>query len=357
MNQNFTQLKKAEVKMSAQLVKIDELIETVDKLPKENFYYEGIKENSLSLLVAPAKVGKTTMAENLAMCIASGQEKYLDKPVWSGTNKKVMIISLEEFFRGRTERNKKQVAYVDGIVGNSEWHENLFVSPTDGQRYIETKKDWEILLNSIQEINPAFTVIDSLSRMHGSEAIEDSSTCIELMRNLRNIVDKSGTTMMVVHHTNKLSNDPVSQFNMAGSRILSQEADAIIGMNKTPAGKRYIKPLAYRYADDSSDTVQLFTRNEHQWLISDGNVKEYKLLKELDKRTDNKSAEIVMDYFLDHTAGDYSVLVETKELVKTLVDTKTISKPTLHKALDCLLEEGTIVKQDKGLYSLVLPPE
>ena len=161
---------------------IDELINIVKDLPKENFYYEGIKENSLNLLIAQAKIGKTTWAENLAMTIAAGYNKYLDKDVWFGENRKVMLWSLEEFYRGRTERNKEQLIYMDKLIGNTEWHKNVFASPTDVPRYIETKKDWEWIIKQIQEINPAFTVIDSLSRMHGSDAIEDSSTCIELAR-------------------------------------------------------------------------------------------------------------------------------------------------------------------------------
>ena len=339
--------------MKLEFKPIDEVIDSVKTLPKENFFYEGIKENSLNLLISQAKLGKTTWVENLAMSIGAGHNKYLDKEVWFGDNRKVMIISLEEFYRGRTERNSQQLKYLDAIVGNGDWHQNVLVSPVDGLRYIETKKDWDWIKDEIKEKKPAFTVIDSLSRMHGSEAIEDSSTCIKLMKKLKNIIDKTGTTLLIIHHTSKIGNEPLSLSNMAGSRILAQEADSIIALNKTPSGKRYIKALAYRYADDSSETVQLFRRNNnYQWLESGGYVKEYKILKEFDNRVDNTNSEAVMDYVLDHTAGDNSILIETSKLMETFVDTRIMTKPTLYKSIAKLVEDGSMIKQQKGMYSL-----
>ncbi len=341
-----------ENKMKSSFVTIDEMVERVEKLPVENFYFPGFKENSLNFVVAQAKVGKTTMAENLAMCIAAGQSTYLGSKVWSGDNKRVLVFSLEEFFRGRTERNKSQMNYMDTLVGHTDWHQNFFVSPDHGKRYIDSKKDWEWLIESIKETAPAFTVIDSLSRMQGSGEIEDSSTCIELMRSLTSVITKTGTTLLVIHHTTKMGAEPLTLNNMAGSRILAQEADAIIALNKTPSGKRYIKPLAFRYADDSCETVKLFTRNEHQWLIAGAEVKEYKLMKEFDNRTDNTNAEIVLEYIQNHTAGEYNKIFSFKELEKALVDTKTMSKPTLISRLDELINEGMVLKPDKGKYMI-----
>lgn len=74
---------------------IDELISEVSRMPQENFFYGGIKENTLNFLVAQSKIGKTTLAENLCMCIAAGYDKYLESDVWFHSNQRVMIISLE----------------------------------------------------------------------------------------------------------------------------------------------------------------------------------------------------------------------------------------------------------------------
>lgn len=331
---------------------LDELISVVRQMPQENFFYGGIKENTLNFSVAQSKIGKTTLGENLCMCIAAGYNKYLDKDVWFGENQRVMLISLEEFYRSRTSRNYSQLQYMDNLIGNSTWHENVFSARATVPRYIETKRQWDNLIAEIDEIKPALTIIDSLSRLHGTDSIEDSSTSIGLMKKLRNIVAKTGTTLLVIHHTNKIGSDALTLSNMAGSRIIAQEADAVIGMNKTPSGKRYIKPLAYRYADDDCELVQLFKRNSNHWLESVGYIQEHKLLRELDQRTDDTSIETVMEFFNEYTAGDISVIVETKNLMEGLVDNRVMSKPTLHKALGRLVEEDQIQKHGKGTYTL-----
>jgi hypothetical protein len=334
------------------LVPIDDLLRNVKSLPKENFYFEGIKENSLNLLVAQSKVGKTTMAENLATCIAAGYDNYLGKRVWSGENKKVLIINLEEFYVARTGRNAKQIAYMDTLIGNTEWHKNLITSPVDSPRYINTNKQWQWLSDQIEKYETPFVCLDSLSRMHGSESIEDSSTSIRLMEKVKKIQEKTKTTILIVHHTNKLSNEPISMSDMAGSRILSQEADAIIALNKTPSGKRYFKPICYRYSDDSGEMVLLFERNEHQWLIPKGEVKEYKILKEFDYRVNDSNSKSILNHIIAATGGDRSIIVTTKELTEAFVKTKIISGVTLHTALKKLEKDGEIVRAGTAKYTL-----
>jgi hypothetical protein len=331
---------------------IDELISEVSKMPKENFFFGGIKENTLNFLVAQSKIGKTTLGENLGLCIAAGYPRYLDQDVWFGDNQRVMLLSLEEFYRSRTSRNSSQVQYMDNLVGGDAWHENVFTAPADVLRYIESKTHWDNLEAEIKDIQPAFTVIDSLSRLHGTESIEDSSTSIGLMKRLRNIVANTGTTLLVIHHTSKIGSEPLTLSNMAGSRIIAQEADAVLGMNKTPSGRRYIKPLAYRYADDQCEMVQIFKRNNSHWLVSDGYIQEQKLLREHDQRTDDSSSETVLNYIKEYTRDDISIIVETKDFMEGLVNPRIMSKPTLHKALGNLEEEGLIKKHSKGIYTL-----
>lgn len=331
---------------------IDNLIIKVNSQPKENFYYEGIKENSLNLLVAPSKIGKTTWAENLAMCIAAGHNQFLGKPVWCGMNQKVLMISLEEFYTGRTSRNIGQLQYLDKLVGRSDWHANFLVSDTQIPRYVESEANWQQLKSEIAKEAPAFTVIDSLSRLHGRGSVEDSSVCIELMRNLRSIVEGTKTTLLVIHHTHKIENEPLSLFNMAGSRILAQEADAIIGMNKTPLGVRYIKPLAYRYADDACDKVQKFTRNGSGWLEDAGQVVEAAILREFDKRIDNSNPEDVYKVIMERTGGDSSQIIKTEVLFDVLVKTGRMSNPTLHESLKKLINGNKLEKPGKGQYKL-----
>lgn len=333
-------------------INIDDLISRVDEEPVLNFIWQGIKEQTMNFIVAPPKVGKTILCENLGMSIAAGCTHYMNSPLWYGDNKKVLIIGLEEYYINRTIRNKKQLIYLDEKIGNATWHTNFDVISSDSPRYIQTKKDWNWLTEAIENISPRIAVIDSLTRLHAGSSIEDSTVCIELTKKLRKIVDRTGVTLIVIHHTHKIKNEPISLTNMAGSRILSQEADAIIALNKTPLGKRYIKPLAYRYADDYCESVQTFIINEHAWLIPGNQVNESKLLREFDNRTDTTNKDLVQQYFCNSSEQNDTKTIPTSKLIREFVSNGTMTRPTLFSAINQLGEEEIIIKVEKGVYAL-----
>jgi hypothetical protein len=53
------------------------------------------------------------------MCMASGISEFLGHAI-TPNNYKVLIISLEEYWTQRTERNTKQAEFVSDNVGNDE---------------------------------------------------------------------------------------------------------------------------------------------------------------------------------------------------------------------------------------------
>ena len=335
------------------IINIDDLVSRVDEEPALNFIWQGIKEKTMNFIVAPSKVGKTTLCENLGMSIAAGCQQYMNSTLWFGDNKRVLIIGLEEFYVNRTSRNKKQLTYLDEKTGNSTWHSNYNVVTPDAPRYIQSKKDWKWITDAIESVSPRITVIDSLTRLHAGSSIEDSTVCIDLTKKLRKIEEKTGTTLIVIHHTHKIKSEPLSLSNMAGSRILAQEADAIIALNKTPLGKRYIKPLAYRYADDYCETVQTFIINENGWLVPGQQVNEGNLLREFDNRTDTTNKDLVLQYFFETSEGNSSKTIEAKELVDEFVVNGTMTKPTLYSAINVLVEDKKIKKVNKGVYNFI----
>jgi KaiC/GvpD/RAD55 family RecA-like ATPase len=339
-------------KTNSKIVSIDRLIDLANKQPKLNFIWKGIKEQTLNFIVAPPKVGKTTLSENLGMSIAAGRQDFLGFPLGFDDNQRVMMISLEEYWLNRCSRNSRQMDFLDVHTHSGDWHENFKVANPEAPRYFQSADDWQWLVSEINEINPFLVIIDSLSRLYIGGNIEDSATSQDLTRKLRKVIDKTRTTLLVIHHTHKFKDEPISLANMAGSRILAQEADAVIGMNKTPFGNRYIKPLAYRYMDDHSDTVQLFTINEHGWITSGAEVNESRILRQLDNRTDDTNKDLILNHILEHTGGDISVIIEAAKLHASFVDTGKMSKPTMYSALGKLTEEGIIQKQSKGEYTL-----
>lgn len=70
-----------------------------------------------------------------------------------------------------------------------------------------------------------------MSRLYEG-SIEESNIAKKLTEKLRELTNNCKITLLVIHHTRKLSqNEPLTIHSIAGSRILAQEADFMIGMN------------------------------------------------------------------------------------------------------------------------------
>ncbi|MBS1592816.1 MAG: AAA family ATPase [Bacteroidetes bacterium] len=330
-------------------VSLREMMERVKTEPPQKMIYSGIKENSVGFIFGPSKSGKTTFCENLALSIASGQFEYLGKPI-NSTNRKVLFLSLEEFYSGRTNRNIKQVEAITTHVSGDTWIDNYIVATNNIPRYVTEKEDWKIISNEIKKHAPGLVIIDSASRLHNGP-IEDSTEAKLLMKQLRELALDVSTTIIVIHHTPKLYNMPLSIYALAGSRILAQEADFMIGINKTLDGKIYLKEVAFRYAPEDCETVSLLQMDDHQWFSVIGKADEASLLSAFDGRKDEHNKAAIFEYIQERNANGGAV-VTTEELFTLFVESKVCSKDTLHKALNSLVAEKKIQKPQKGHYKM-----
>src|SRR5690606_9535313 len=95
---------------------LDEMFKTIKSEPPCIMIYSGIKQNSVGFVFGSSKAGKTIYCENLGMLIAAGASEYLGEPIGL-KNGKVLFVSLEEFYRGRTERNLKQARKLKNVYG------------------------------------------------------------------------------------------------------------------------------------------------------------------------------------------------------------------------------------------------
>ena len=107
------------------------------KEPPSQMIYSGIKQNSVGFIFGASKAGKTIYGENLGMSIAAGAKEYLGEPIGI-ENGKVLFVSLEEFYKGRTERNLKQAKKLQKEYG-SEWTENYHAAPIDFPQIFNNK--------------------------------------------------------------------------------------------------------------------------------------------------------------------------------------------------------------------------
>jgi KaiC/GvpD/RAD55 family RecA-like ATPase len=331
-------------------VPLRDLILRASKEPPVPFVWSGIKKGSFGFIFGPSKSGKTTLCENLAMSLAAGLTKFFGMDIIAD-NYKVLFLSFEEYWQQRTDRNTIQANVLYENLGTDEWLDNYISIDEQVPRLINSEDEWLMIERLILDSKANVVFVDSLSRLY-SGGIEDSGLAKQVSLRLRELTNKLKITLIVIHHTPKQTGKPITIDSLAGSRILAQEADFLIGVGKTPDGRRYYKEVAFRYKPENSDMVQLFEIDSHLWLIPTAQMPETEVLKEKDGRNDDTNVEMIYEFILDKTNSPQGETY-TSELMKEFVETGAISKQTLYNCLS-KLENKKVQKKGKGIYTAIL---
>ncbi len=329
-------------------VPLSEMIKKAKETPVTPFIWNGIQSGSFGYIFGPSKSGKTTLSENLGMCIANGEKEFLGIPI-EIENHKVLFVSLEEYWKPRTERNAKQAERfcTNGEIG---WLENFIVVNDEFPRFLSSKKDWDDLESLFQEYNPGIVFIDSLTRIVSGQ-IEDSREAKQIGIKLRALANKYETAIICIHHCPKLLGNELNIDSLAGSRVLSQDADFAIGVNRNASGTRYLKNVFLRYADDSADKAKIFTIDKNQWVVLNETKSESKILQADDGRRNDANRDLIFE-FIKQTIESGIEKVLTQQLIQEFVMNGKIVKSTLYDCLDVLEGEERIARIKKGEYTL-----
>lgn len=140
---------------------------------------------------------------------------------------------------------------------------------------------------------------------------------------------------------------------MAGSRVIGQEMDFMIGVNRLSNNVRYLKDVAYRYYPDDAEHVLKFQIDFNQIIQPLGTAYESDLIRDATATTAvNENDQILLNHFIEVTNGEAGVVIQKKDLYEKFINTGTMTRPTLHTALKRLENNGLILKPEKGSYIL-----
>jgi RecA-family ATPase len=327
-------------------------ITSFQNTPRPPILIRGIKVGSIGFVFGVPKSGKTTYTEHLLLTIAAGRTSYNGYPL-NYTNSVCLFISYEESSCGRIERNQKQL--LDFTEDEQELiKKNYIVSTQEMPRFVMEEKDWKALENEIQFHKPGIIVIDSLSRL-GLEDNGSEEVAKKIMKRLREICTKYNCTVIIISHTPKGANErQLSIASMSGSRIFMQEADFLIGVNRTINNVRYIKLVCARYDRDDYDTVDAFTINQNQCVVVTGQVIEADVLSELDGRVDTGNSEAIYNEMQKLAVINQRDTVVLNDL-KHLYEGGQMSKQTFYKSMEKLIEKGKVkrILNTKGMYQII----
>lgn len=323
-----------------------ELAVQYETLPERKFLWNGIQENSFGLVFGPAKSGKTILCENLAINIATGSKEYLGYPL-SGEPKKVLFVGLEEFWASRFERNSKQID-----VLNEEkrllFQDNFFYQSPEFQHKIVSNEDWEDLKELIIETEAEVVFIDSITRMnHGK--LEESKVAEKIMQTLRKICHECGVTIIAIHHTRKLNDEPITMDSLKGSSAFAQESDFAIGVRNTNKNHRYLKNIFFRYSSCDDELVKEITMDDDIWLNVINESDEDEVLIRTDRRRADNKRDLISTYINENTSLTY----KTADLIDRFTVSLSIKPRQVKTYLSDLVNENKVLNPKRGFYTSI----
>jgi len=156
--------------------------------PEEAISYivEGLLPSAgISLFAGKPKAGKTTLARDLALCIAQGKD-FLNRTVVKGS---VIYLALEEK-RSEVKRHFQDM----GVIGDEEIHIHAASAPQNAIAGLnELARIW----------TPRLIIIDPLFRFISVRDGNDYASVTKALEPLVNLARDTGAHVMCVHHLGK----------------------------------------------------------------------------------------------------------------------------------------------------------
>lgn len=192
-----------------------------------------VVEGEVTVLFAPTNVGKSVLALQIADAISQGKSEYGFE---------------SELTRGES------VAYVDlentdcqfaGRYSGHQFSDNLKILEVPTGVEYTTEQLLSYLKNFISAEKSKVIVFDNISFMGNLQSANEAMAIIKALRELR---DELGITILVVAHTNKKDNKPLTINDLAGSAKVGNLIDAAFALGRVvgDTGLRYIKQLKAR---------------------------------------------------------------------------------------------------------------
>ena len=238
----------------------------IERIPAElEFVIDGfLPTQTLSMLVAKPKVGKSTLARCLAAAVSGTRDTFLGRKV---TNGRVIYLALEEGHRtvGGHFRQIVETPYPEP-KDNQLW---VFCDPPYmlGEDPLEKLEGW------IDHLMPDLIVIDPLFRFWRLMEAPDYGPVTNWMQPLIDMAHEGQAHILLVHHAGKAeSADKIDA--PLGSTALAGSVDIVLTMKKDRnSGERSLYAEG-RDIDEYPET--LLEMDSNRWITATGTKAEAK---------------------------------------------------------------------------------
>ena len=223
-----------------------------EDLPETRFVVdELLPTGGLSILAAKPKVGKSTLARTLALCVARG-EPFLGRDVtMKGT---VIHLALEE------KRKEIQRAYEKLGGANEPIHVHVGMAPAEALEALE---------QSIKETNAVLAIVDPIFKLIRLPDLDEYGAMTLALEPLIELSRRTNCHIVCVHHLGK--GDRMGGDAILGSTAIFGAVDVALLMKKRDMG-RTIESIQ-RYGKDLEETVVALNDNTG-FVTAAGNAEE-----------------------------------------------------------------------------------
>lgn len=202
-----------------------------------------------SIMVAKPKVGKSTLARQLALSVARG-ESFLGRKTVKGL---VLYISLEEK-RGEVKNHFKLM----GAIGIEDIGLYVGATPEDANKWLE---------RAVEQKHPVLIIVDTLFRFARVTDLNDYAKTLAALTPLLSLARDKSAHVMGIHHARKSGGDGAD--TTLGSTAIFGTVDTAIVLKKDK-NNRTIE-TEQRYGTNIEPTIMIF--DEYAKIVSLGGTK------------------------------------------------------------------------------------
>lgn len=287
-----------------------------DRFPPRIPVVEGLmNQQELHLCSAPAKAGKTILQINLAIAVARG-ESFLGT---FKTHKGKVLIIQTEVAATNFQSRLNQVTNTDiDDIGDL-----IFIS--SNRVKLDTEEGLEKLEQIIKRCDPKLIILDPFYTLHDSDE-DRSSEIAPVLTNLREVIIRSNTTCLLIHHQGKgVANNNQVGHKHRGSSSLADVPDGSWSLNKSQDNQK--ATLSFELRNHQSPLPMRLTLGKDLRWLSDGftDIESTALTVQIVKEESSTLGEVTSKELVDHLMAKFQLSKKTvQNKIKDAVRAKAL---------------------------------
>lgn len=299
--------------------------ETLDgqEFPPVEWFIEGILPTGLTILAGKSKIGKSWLALDIAITLASGQPAFSKI---STRQTEVLYIALEDGRRRLQSRMRKLLAgqaAPAGLIFANEW-------PRAGEGCLEQ-------IQAHLEQNPAcrVVIIDTFGKVRGDPSSRPKGVYQQDYQDVGEFhafAQRHNIALMLIHHTRKQEATDVMDL-ISGSTGIVGAADALMVLQRKRGQLDGTFSVTGRDIIDDGEFAVSFDKNTGKWTM----LGEAKMVKA------ETEQQRIYDFLLAETEPQGPIDIS---------DMLNMALQTVKSALKRLKKRGSVVNPTRGLWTV-----